>query len=163
MRGDAVFVERRKVGEEDAECDSEQRSRQLRNHSADAEQHDERCSRESHRGPTQVAQIVDDAADLFEEARSVGVAVDAEQLGKLAGGNGEPDTDLDPDQRRSGDVVDQRAQPQQPGGEQDHADEQREHRQVANRIRSLGGDAGGDERRAGEQSNRGRRAHRQCG
>ena len=39
-------------------------------------------------------------------------------------------------------------------------DEQREHRQVADRVRSLGGDAGGDQRRPGEQCHGRRRAHR---
>ena len=66
-----------------------------------------------------VAEVVDDAGDLGEEALGVGVALDAEQLGELAGGDGEADADLDPDQRRLGDVVDQRAEAQQPGGEED--------------------------------------------
>ena len=43
------------------------------------------------------------------------VAVDAEQLRQLAGGDREPDTDLDPGERRRGDVVDQCAEAQQPG------------------------------------------------
>ena len=138
-----------------------ERRRDLRNDPPDAEEHGERGGRERHRGPAHVAEVVDDAGDLAEEARRVGVAFDAEQLGQLAGGDGEPDADLDPDQRRLGDVVDQRAEAQQPGGEQDHPDEQREHRQVANRVRSLGGDAGGEQRRSGEQGHRRRRAHRQ--
>ena len=126
------------------------------------EQHGERGGRERHRGPAHVAEIINDPGHLAEEARGSRVAFDSEQLGQLAGGDGEADTDLDPGQRRLGDVVDQGTEMQQPCGKQNHADEHREHRQVADRIGSLGGNSGGEQRRSGEQGHRRRRTHRQC-
>ena len=55
----------------------------------------------------------------------------AQQLRELTGGHGETDPDLDPDERGLGDVVDQRADAEQPGHEQDDADQDGEHREGA--------------------------------
>ena len=58
--------------------------------------------------PADVAESVDHAPHLGEEVVGVRVAGDAEQLRQLAGGDGQPDADLDAGERRLGDVVDQR-------------------------------------------------------
>ena len=59
-------------------------------------------------------------------------------LGELAGRHRQPDTELDAGEGRLGDVVDDVAEPEEPGGEQDHPDEQCEHGQIADGIRAFG-------------------------
>ena len=89
------------------------------------------------------------------------VAGDAEQLRQLAGGDRETDTDLDAGQRGLGDVVDERPEPQQPGDDQDHADEQRQRREVARRVVPSAATPAAMQRRAGEHGDRRGRADRQ--
>ena len=105
-----MVVERSQPDEGDAEHDSDERCRYLRNDPPHAQEHDQSCGREGHRGPAHVAEVVDDAGDLTEEARCFGITGDAEQLRDLTGGDGEPDADLDARECRLGDVVDQGAE-----------------------------------------------------
>ncbi len=161
-QGDAVFVERRDVDEDDPE----RRRRAAAQAVCGTIRLTPRSTASVAAEKATVVQLTSPRssmmpAHLVEEALGVGVAGDAEQLGELTGGDGEPDADLDPGQRRLGDVVDQRAEPQQRGRRGGSAPTSSVSiaRSPTGSVRS-GGDTGGDQRRSGEQSHGRRRAHR---
>ena len=131
----AVLVDRPHGDQHDAEHDGHQRARHARHEPRESEQDGDGDDRQGDGRPADVAEVLDQAAHLADERAGIGIAGDAEQLGQLAGGDGEPDTDLDPRLRRLRDVVDEGTELEQPGDQQDHADEERERREVARRDR----------------------------
>jgi hypothetical protein len=118
--------------------------------SSQTDQDGEGGGREGDRGPADVGEVVDDGPQLGDEVVGGRVPLDAEQAGELPGGDRQPDPDLDAGQGGLGDVVDQHAEAERPGDQQDHADEQGQGGQGAGRIVAAGGDAGGQQGRAGE-------------
>ena len=106
--GDAVLVERGHVDQHDAADDGDQRGGDVGRQTAQPEEDGERARREGDRGPADVVEVLADVAQVGEEVVRGRVARHAEQVGQLAGGDGEPDPDLDPGEGGFGDVVDQR-------------------------------------------------------
>ena len=70
----------------------------------------------------------------------------AQQLRQLTGQHRRPDADLDPEQRRPVDDLDQGSEPEQPRDQEDDADQESEGQQVARDVGRGGDDAGGDQR-----------------
>ena len=158
----AVLVDRPDGDEDDAEDDGDERSRDGRERAGTGRAGGRWSPRT---GPPSSSSTSPrssmHAADLGEERRRRRITLDAEQLRELSGRHREPDADLDPGQGGVGDVVDERAEVQHARADEDHADEQRQHGEVASRVAAVRGDVGREQRRAGEDGDGRRRAHRQ--